>query len=563
MEEIMKKTLLIALCLVAAVAVWAQGQETFANFDYTGTNYVDGSFTGDTGVEWNYFAVTGSVAGSNDNSIDGAGMILRRSEAPSRIVSASIPGGIGNFTVQMRKAYTSTGDRQLALYINDIHIADSQTFGGTPGADETVHEFVVNGVNVPGDFVMEIRNIQGGTSNRQVTIDNITWTAYGSGMQFVANPTFDPPAGHYDQAINVSLATTTEGASIYYTTNGSEPTQSSTLYTTPINVSSPMTIMARGYAEGYEPSAVVSAEYGFVVPISNLSELRTQNADNTTVYKVMSDVVLTYQRSSRNQKYVQDHDAAVLIDDTAGVITTNYDIGDAISGLTGKLSMYFETMQFIPTQDPGPATSSNNWIHIPTVTIGDLNADIGVNNYQSRMVYIDGVSFEGASGNYASGENYTISDGTGALTFRTAFAEADYIDTPIHGGTFSVNGLVGHYQETAQITPRSLADFNPTSSDDPLQVPAQVALIGNYPNPFNPETTIQFHMENPAPATVDIFNQKGQIVRSFDIQQANAGTNSLVWNGLDNSNNSVSSGVYFFRLRSGSYSSTKKMVLMK
>ena len=86
MEEIMKKTLLIALCLVAAVAVWAQGQETFANFDYTGTNYVDGSFTGDTGVEWNYFAVTGSVAGSNDNSIDGAGMILRRSEAPSRIV---------------------------------------------------------------------------------------------------------------------------------------------------------------------------------------------------------------------------------------------------------------------------------------------------------------------------------------------------------------------------------------------------------------------------------------------------------------------------------------------
>ncbi|HCM15020.1 MAG TPA: hypothetical protein DHW79_03580, partial [Candidatus Cloacimonas sp.] len=84
-----------------------------------------------------------------------------------------------------------------------------------------------------------------------------------------------------------------------------------------------------------------------------------------------------------------------------------------------------------------------------------------------------------------------------------------------------------------------------------------------YPNPFNPETTIQFHMENPAPATVDIFNQKGQIVRSFDIQQANAGTNSLVWNGLDNSNNSVSSGVYFFRLRSGSYSSTKKMVLMK
>ncbi|MCK9557621.1 MAG: chitobiase/beta-hexosaminidase C-terminal domain-containing protein [Candidatus Cloacimonetes bacterium] len=559
----MKKTLMIVLCLVAAVTVWAQGQETFANFDYTGTNYIDGSFTGDTGVEWNYYAVTGSVAGSNDNSIEGQGMILRRSEAPSRIVSSSIPGGIGNFSVQMRKAYTSAGDRQIALYINDLLVAESEPFGGTSGADPTVYDFVVNGVNVPGDFVMEIRNIQGGTSNRQVTIDNIEWTAYGSGQQFVANPTFNPPAGHYDQPINVTLSTTTEGASIYYTIDGSEPTQSSTLFSTPINVSEPTTIKARGYAEGYEPSAIVSAVYGFVVPINNLTELRAQTADNSTVYKITNDVFLTYKRSSRNQKYVQDHDAAVLIDDTAGAITTNYEIGDAITGLTGKLSMYFETLQFIPTQDPGPATSTNNWIHIPTVTIGDLNADIGTNSYQSRLVYIDNVNFTEGSGNFASGQNYTITDGTGNLTFRTAFSEADYIDTLIPTGTFSLNGLVGHYQETAQITPRNLSDFNPTSNEDPLQVPAQVALIGNYPNPFNPETTIQFQMEKPAPAIIDIFNQKGQLVKSYDVQQTNAGVNSLVWNGLDNSGSAVSSGVYFFRLRSGSYSSTKKMVLMK
>ncbi|MDD4232303.1 MAG: T9SS type A sorting domain-containing protein, partial [Candidatus Cloacimonetes bacterium] len=85
----------------------------------------------------------------------------------------------------------------------------------------------------------------------------------------------------------------------------------------------------------------------------------------------------------------------------------------------------------------------------------------------------------------------------------------------------------------------------------------------NYPNPFNPETTIQFQMEKPAPAEIEIFNQKGQIVKNVSIPMTQQGMNSQVWNGLDNNGSAVSSGVYFFRLKSGSYSSTKKMVLMK
>ncbi|MCB5295499.1 MAG: T9SS type A sorting domain-containing protein, partial [Candidatus Cloacimonetes bacterium] len=73
----------------------------------------------------------------------------------------------------------------------------------------------------------------------------------------------------------------------------------------------------------------------------------------------------------------------------------------------------------------------------------------------------------------------------------------------------------------------------------------------------------KFQMGKAAPATIEIYNQKGQIVKSFDFAQAKAGVNNIVWNGLDNNGSSVSSGVYFFRLKSGSYSSTKKMVLMK
>ena len=560
----MKKMLILTICLVAAVAVWGQGLETFNNFDYGDTHYVDGTFEGDGGVVWSYFHVTGSTSGANDNSIEGNGMILRRSAVPSRIESGTIPNGIGNFSVQMRKAYTSVGDRQLALFINDNWIADSQTFGGSQGGDPTVHLFVVNGVNIPGDFTMAIHNIQGGDINRQVTIDNIEWTAYGSGQQFVANPTFDPPAGHYGSALDVTISTTTEGASIYYTMDGSDPSQSSTLFTAPVNVSAPTTIKARAYAPDHEPSAIVNAAYGFYVNVSSLSELRQQQADNSTVYHIPNNVILTFKQNNRHQKYVQDSGAAILIDDVPGVITTSYQVGDAIAGLTGKLNQYFETLQFLPISDPGPAVSSGNNINVPTLTIANLNSDIGVYQYQSRLVLINDVSFDSPSGNYTTDPamTYAISDATGAMSFRTSFYDVDYIGTQMHSGQFNVMGIVAHFQNTAQITPRKLADFNPVSNDDPTLTPAQVSLIGNYPNPFNPETTIQFQMETAAPAQVTIYNQKGQVVKDFTVQ-ATQGINNLHWNGMDNGGKAVSSGVYYFRLKSGKYSSTKKMVLMK
>lgn len=559
----MKKSLSLLLFLVFALAIWAQGLETFDNFDYTGTNYIDGSFVGEDGIEWTYYHVTGSTAGNTSNPIEGNGMILRRSEVPSRIESAPIPGGISNFNVQMRKAYTSGGVRQLALYINDNLIAESETFGGDSGADATVHNFTVNGINIPGDIVIKIVNIQGGGQNRQVTIDNISWEAYGSGMQFVDNPTFNPPAGYYSQPISVEISTNTEGASIYYTLDGSEPNQNSTLYSTPISITTATTIKARGYADGYEPSAVVNADYRFVVPVSNMAELRSMEADNLTAYQITGDVYLAYKRSSRNQKYVQDATGGVLIDDQTGVITTNYEIGDAITGLTGKLSLYFETLQFLPLADPGPATSSGNSLPVPVLTVADLNSDIGFNTYQSRLVRLNDISFDNPAGNYEAAQNYPIHDATGAMTLRTAFAEVDYIGTPLSTESFSVLGIVAHYQNTVQITPRWLADFNPLSTEDEVQSPQPVALIGNYPNPFNPSTTIQYYLEKPADAELNIYNQKGQLVQSFEVKNAKAGINEIVWNGIDNKGRAASSGVYFFRLKSGSYSSTKKMVLMK
>lgn len=89
------------------------------------------------------------------------------------------------------------------------------------------------------------------------------------------------------------------------------------------------------------------------------------------------------------------------------------------------------------------------------------------------------------------------------------------------------------------------------------------ALMGNYPNPFNPETTISYNIQNAGLVSLDIYNIKGQKVKALVNDRQVAGRHNVVWNGKDDSNRNVASGVYFYKIRSGKFSSTKKMILMK
>ncbi len=105
--------------------------------------------------------------------------------------------------------------------------------------------------------------------------------------------------------------------------------------------------------------------------------------------------------------------------------------------------------------------------------------------------------------------------------------------------------------------------YQPTSEDDPVLPLFNTALNGNYPNPFNPSTTISFSLENEAQVSLNIYNQRGQKVCELLNDKLPAGNHHLTWNGTDNNGNSVGSGVYYYRMQSGKYTSTRKMVMMK
>ena len=96
-----------------------------------------------------------------------------------------------------------------------------------------------------------------------------------------------------------------------------------------------------------------------------------------------------------------------------------------------------------------------------------------------------------------------------------------------------------------------------------VNAPAVFALKNNYPNPFNPTTTIEYSLDKADDVTINIYSVTGQLVRTLTNESMSAGTHTVTFNGLDNNGNSLSSGIYFYTLQNSVQSITKKMILMK
>jgi len=103
-----------------------------------------------------------------------------------------------------------------------------------------------------------------------------------------------------------------------------------------------------------------------------------------------------------------------------------------------------------------------------------------------------------------------------------------------------------------------------SSGSNEIEVPTFVTSLGNnYPNPFNPQTTISFSLQENNFVKLEIFNIRGQLVKTLISDNYDAGVHSAIWNGIDNRNNPVGSGIYLYKLETETYSSTKKMILLK
>jgi hypothetical protein len=134
-------------------------------------------------------------------------------------------------------------------------------------------------------------------------------------------------------------------------------------------------------------------------------------------------------------------------------------------------------------------------------------------------------------------------------------SEISYVDFDGWGsdGIFQSGGMSG-----VNVSMTTLA------SSDGLGLPEKIELVGNFPNPFNPYTTIKYDLPLDADVSLVVYNLLGEVVQILVSSDIPSGRHSIVWNGESISNSAVPSGIYIYQLTvDGVVSGSKKMVLVK
>lgn len=135
--------------------------------------------------------------------------------------------------------------------------------------------------------------------------------------------------------------------------------------------------------------------------------------------------------------------------------------------------------------------------------------------------------------------------------------------TGLEDGSYSAVMAIYTNEETNVLIHIAISFEVGSTSGGISDVPGFVQLNQNYPNPFNPVTNISFDLAKAGYVELEVFSAKGQKIRTLINGDFTEGKHSVVWNGSDDHGNSVSSGIYFYKMKSGKYTSTKKMLLMK
>jgi len=241
--------------------------------------------------------------------------------------------------------------------------------------------------------------------------------------------------------------------------------------------------------------------------------------------------------------------------DSDVILTGRYANEDYVSAL-------FENFSELQNTQPLPPTEISAEVDEDMVTLnwnrGDdaetpslaLNYNIRVGRDSegfdifSPLATDEGFLLKPHAGNMLNSLGTTIS----GLPNGTYYASVQAIDNSFVGSEFSA-------EISFEITESSV------NADD--MSPILTRLQGNYPNPFNPTTTIAFDLAAETQVSLEVYNAKGQKVKTVLQENLAAGAHSIVWDGKDSNNRAVASGVYFYQLQAADYTKTKKMMLLK
>lgn len=276
------------------------------------------------------------------------------------------------------------------------------------------------------------------TAKSQVRVESITVTYTPATVAAVATPTFSPEGGTYYKAQTVTITCATEGATIYYTTNGDDPTATSTEYSGAIPVSTTTTLKAIAIKDG-ESSSIASATYTFPTEVADIAAF---NATSKGDFVKITGTISIIFSDGNSSVYAQDESGSMLIYDYNYVKTEGLTNGKTLTGLVGTRGDYNGPQM---TDVIAPALGEGTPVEpavVSQVTADDLH----------KFVKLENVQFTETCDLSSRGDQGTLT--SNLLVYNRLYNVS--LGTAIQGKNYDIEGFVSVYSGTAQLYPISL-----------------------------------------------------------------------------------------------------------
>lgn len=438
---------------------------------------------------------------------------------------------------------------------------------GTVTGTASVYVYSDN-AGLPGTTLLTVDNVGNIASGDWTTVDvasnNISIPA--NGVVYIGVGNFDTGTTSAGQGLLADSTSTTVNS---YTFNSGTWTILDQAYTGLKNVALKATVLEQDenapQVTSYKVYRAANAtdEYAVIGEITNPETVTY--SDTTPVAGVTNYYKVSAMYGANESALSNSANAFVL---GAGYLEYANDDNSSDQAFNVGNNKQFAT-KFIPTRN-----STLKFVKIFVNTPG-------TNPIMMRVYDDDGVT--GLPGTQLLQTTYAAANivagwNTIPITTELSFPSGNFYVAVLEANNSSVYGLdtanMGKsYKKTSSTNPweqipngnvmiRAIVRDDGVGIDEEI-APSGIMALDNYPNPFNPTTTIRYNLPKDSNVTVKIFNTKGQLVKTLVNEAKKAGNNSIAWNGLDNNNNPVASGVYLYRLEAGKQIITKKMVMQK
>ncbi|MBR1689014.1 MAG: chitobiase/beta-hexosaminidase C-terminal domain-containing protein, partial [Prevotella sp.] len=316
----------------------------------------------------------------------------------------------------------------------NIYVGDAAVSTETTGANAVTNTYEIAADKQAAGTIYKL--VVTSSHNTQIEAIKIYKKAAADG---IAKPTISGETTFFGST-TVTLATETDGADIYYTTDGNDPTAASTKYTAPFDLTATTTVKAIAI-KGSAQSSVASKTFTAGASVATVAELTALENNTEFLYTGKLTVVA---KPTTKHLFVKDAEnkSTLIYGNPEANIATLTEAGQTIAAnWKGKVSLYSKLFEVVPSEVLAATDDAIATVTYPTVELAAVTVDNA-----NQVVTLKGVTY--AKG---SGKNFTISKGGADVAGYNQF-NID-IDDPVDGETYDIFGVISRYNDNAQFQP--------------------------------------------------------------------------------------------------------------